>query len=237
MDRPVLEIKNLGAGYGKVKVLEAVSFEVNKGETVCVIGPNGAGKTTLLRSIFGFTRIYDGEILYEGTPITHTKPHQLIDKSICYIPQERNIFPSLTVMDNLELAVPSSNRGQLQLGLEKAFDRFPDLATRKTQKAGTLSGGQRQMLALARAVMTVPRLLLLDEPSLGLAPKLVDAIFDHIVAISKMGTTILLVEQNARRALAIANRAYVLDLGKVCFEGTGDSLMNDDQVRKAYLGG
>jgi ABC-type branched-subunit amino acid transport system ATPase component len=233
----MLEIRSLHAGYGKIEVLYGISIQVQPGEIVCVIGPNGAGKTTTLRSVFGLTNIMNGYIIFAGEEITGIKPHSAIGKGIVYVPQEKNIFPSLTVLENLELGAYNADSHQLQESLERIYQRFPVLKERRDQWAGTLSGGERQMLALGRGLMSSPKLMLLDEPSLGLAPKIIESLFTHIQEIHNAGTTILLVEQNARRALAIADRAYVLDLGQVRFEGSGEELLTDKQVQKAYLGG
>jgi len=237
MASAILELRNLVAGYGPIEVLHGISLQVQPSEIVCVIGPNGAGKTTLLRSIFGLTDIKSGEILFEGKEITRLKTHQLVHEGIAFVPQERNIFPTLTVQENLELGVHGVSSGQLDESLEKVFQRFPILKERRTQRAGTLSGGERKMLAIGIGLMSNPKVMLLDEPSLGLAPKLVESLFTHIEEINAAGTTILLVEQNARRALTIADRGYVLDLGTIKFEGGGKELSNDKRVQKAYLGG
>jgi len=233
----MLEIRDLRAGYGKIEVLHGISIEVQPGEIVCVIGPNGAGKTTMLRSMFGLTNIMSGHIIFAGEEITGVKPHLVIGKGIVYVPQEKNIFPSLTVLENLELGAYNADGHQLKESLGRIYQRFPVLKERRDQRAGTLSGGERQMLALGRGLMSSPKLMLLDEPSLGLAPKIIEALFTHIQEIHDAGTTMLLVEQNARRALAIADRAYVLDLGQIRFEGSGEELLTDEQVQKAYLGG
>ena len=233
----MLEIKDLVAGYGKSEVLHGLSLEVQAKEIVALIGANGAGKTTTLRSIFGLTTVRAGHVLFEGEDITHLRPHHIVGKGLGFVPQERSTFPSLIVLENLELGAYGSRPADIRKRIEEVCDHFPILRERKNQKAGTLSGGERQMLAIARGLMSSPKLMLLDEPSLGLAPKVIEVLFEQIQAINQAGTTILLVEQNARRALAIADRAYVLDLGRIRFEGSGEELLTDEQVQKAYLGG
>ncbi len=237
MASAILELRNLIAGYGKVEVLHGISLQVHPGEIACVIGPNGAGKTTLLRSIFGLTDIKSGEIILAGEEFGGLKIHQRVRKGIALVPQERNIFPSLTVQENLELGVHGVGSGLLNENLETVLQRFPVLKERSTQQAGTLSGGERRMLAIGLGLMSNPKIMLLDEPSLGLAPKIVESLFTHIEEINRAGTTILIVEQNARRALAIADSGYVLDLGEIRFRGSGRELSTDERVKRAYLGG
>ncbi|MDW8072112.1 MAG: ABC transporter ATP-binding protein [Anaerolineae bacterium] len=236
-DRIILEVHQLVAGYGKSEVLHGVSLEVAAGEIVTMVGANGAGKSTLLRSIFGLTDIHSGVIRFKGKPITGLPPHAITAYGLALVPQERNVFPSLTVRENLEMGGFTVDRATLEERIERVFERFPRLRERQRQKAGTLSGGERQMLAIGRGLMTSPELLMLDEPSLGLAPKVVEALFEQIRLIHESGTTVFLVEQNARRALAIADRAYVLELGRIRHQGSGQELLNDPEVQRAYLGG
>lgn len=236
-NRTILEVHQLVAGYGKSEVLHGVSLEVAAGEIVTMVGANGAGKSTLLRSIFGLTDIHSGTIKFKGMPITGLPPHAITAHGLALVPQERNVFPSLTVRENLEMGGFTVDRAALEERIERVFERFPRLRERQHQKAGTLSGGERQMLAIGRGLMTSPELLMLDEPSLGLAPKVVEALFEQIRLIHQSGTTVFLVEQNARRALAIADRAYVLELGRIRHQGSGQELLNDPEVQRAYLGG
>lgn len=236
-DNIILEINDLFAGYGKSEVLHGVSMEVGAGEIVTLVGANGAGKSTTLRSIFGLTDVRSGTIKFKGQGITGLRPHRVVTLGLALVPQERNVFPSLTVQENLEMGGYTMNGDKLQERTERVFERFPRLRERHRQKAGTLSGGERQMLAIGRGLMTAPELLMLDEPSLGLAPKIVEAVFEQIQLIHESGTTVFLVEQNARRALSIANRAYVLELGRIRHQGSGQELLNDPEVQRAYLGG
>jgi branched-chain amino acid transport system ATP-binding protein len=233
----ILEIRNLTAGYGKSEVLHGVSMEIAAGEIVTMVGANGAGKSTSLRSVFGLTDIRNGTIHFRGRDITGLRPHHLVTLGLALVPQERSIFPSLTVYENLEMGGFCLRGDELREHIEKIFARFPRLKERFRQKAGTLSGGERQMLAIGRGLMTDPGVLMLDEPSLGLAPKIVEGVFEQIQFIHKSGTTIFLVEQNARRALSIADRAYVLELGNIRYHGGGQELLDDPQVQRAYLGG
>jgi branched-chain amino acid transport system ATP-binding protein len=233
----ILEISNLAAGYGKSEVLHGISLEVGAGEIVTMVGANGAGKSTTLRSIFGLTAIRAGVIKFKDQNIIGLRPHRIVTLGLALVPQERSIFPSLTVQENLEMGGYTIDLGTLQENTEKIFERFPRLRERHRQKAGTLSGGERQMLAIGRGLMTGPELLMLDEPSLGLAPKVVEAVFEQIQLIHESGTTVFLVEQNAHRALSIADRAYVLELGRIHHQGSGQELLDDPQVQRAYLGG
>ena len=237
MPDKILEIRDLVAGYGKSEVLHGVSMEVAAGEIVTMVGANGAGKSTSLRSVFGLTDVHGGAVLFKGQDIAGMRPHHLVGFGLALVPQERNIFPSLTVYENLEMGGFTMRGEELREHIEKVFARFPLLQGRLRQKAGTLSGGERQMLAIGRGLMTDPELLMLDEPSLGLAPKIVEAVFEQIQLIHQGGTTIFLVEQNARRALSIADRAYVLELGRIRYHGGGQELLDDPQVQRAYLGG
>jgi branched-chain amino acid transport system ATP-binding protein len=234
----LLKVKDLNVSYGKIRAIKGISLEVNAGEVVTLIGANGAGKTTLLKTISGILSPASGEITYDGKPLESIKPFQRVNEGICQAPEGRGIFPGMTVLENLEMGkfgrTPSKEESQEDL--EKIFGLFPRLKERVSQMGGTLSGGEQQMLAIGRALMSRPRLLLLDEPSMGLAPKFIAQIFEIIGEIKKQGVTILLVEQNAAKALAIADRAYVLSTGNIATEGTGKQLLNDPAVRAAYLG-
>jgi branched-chain amino acid transport system ATP-binding protein len=236
-DNAILEFRDLVAGYGKSQVLYGVSMEVRASEIVTMVGANGAGKSTMLRSIFGLTDIHSGVVKFKGRNITGARPHHVVAMGLAFVPQERSTFPSLTVYENLEMGGYTMSGDKVLENIEKVFKRFPVLKERYQQKAGTLSGGERQMLAIGRGLMTQPELLMLDEPSLGLAPKIVEAVFEQIELIYESGTTIFLVEQNARRALSIADRAYVLELGQIRHQGTGQELLSDPEVQRAYLGG
>jgi len=236
MNESILEIKNLVAGYGRIEVLHDISMTVGRGEIVTMVGANGAGKSTTLKSIFGLTNITSGQIMLKGEPITNTQTHNLAQKGLAYVPQDNSIFPSLTVHENLEMGAYSIAAGLIPERVASVCERFPILGERAKQNAGTLSGGERQMLAIARGLMTAPDLMLLDEPSLGLAPMIIAALFEQIEAINRAGTTIFLIEQNARRALALADRGYVLELGKIRYSGKGSELLEDEHVQHAYLG-
>lgn len=236
MSDAILEIKNLGAGYGRIEVLHDISMTVNRGEIVTVVGANGAGKSTTLKSIFGLTRIMSGQVIFEGREITSMKAHRLVPRGLAYVPQERSIFPSLTVRENLEMGAYVVDPKLIPDRVDKVCQRFPILRERSGQRAGTLSGGERQMLAIARGLMAEPRLMLLDEPSLGLAPMIIATLFEQIQAIHQAGMSILLIEQNARRALAIADRGYVMELGHVRYQGKGSELLADENIQRAYLG-
>jgi branched-chain amino acid transport system ATP-binding protein len=237
MAEALLDLQNLDVHYGAIHALRGVSFRVGQGEIVTLIGANGAGKTTTLRAVSGMLRPSGGQIQYEGVPISGLKPHRLVARGLCHAPEGRGIFPNLTVTENLELGA-FLRRDVLGIAqdMERGFTLFPLLKERARQMAGTLSGGEQQMLAIARALMARPRLLLLDEPSLGLAPTVVETIFNIIQEINKHGVTILLVEQNAHLALGIANHGYVLETGTVVQSGTGADLLRSPEVRKAYLG-
>jgi len=233
----LLELQGVDVHYGAIHALKGVSFRVAKGEIVTLIGANGAGKTTTLRAISGMLRPSRGEISYEAAPIAGLKPHRLVARGLCHAPEGRGIFPNLTVTENLNLgAFLRRDAEGIAQDMQRGFTLFPRLKERRTQMAGTLSGGEQQMLAIARALMARPRLLLLDEPSLGLAPTLVETIFNTIQEINRQGVTILLVEQNAHLALGIANQGYVLETGTVVQSGTGAELLRSPEIRKAYLG-
>ncbi|HFR3701102.1 TPA: ABC transporter ATP-binding protein [Streptococcus suis] len=234
----MLEVKDLSVNYGAIEAVKDVSFEVNEGEVVTLIGANGAGKTSILRTISGLVRPSAGSISFLGNEIQKVPARKIVADGLSQVPEGRHVFAGLTVMENLEMgAFLRNNREENQANLKKIFDRFPRLEERKNQDAATLSGGEQQMLAMGRALMSQPKLLLLDEPSMGLAPIFIQEIFDIIQDIQKQGTTVLLIEQNANKALAIADRGYVLETGKVVLTGTGKELLASDEVRKAYLGG
>jgi branched-chain amino acid transport system ATP-binding protein len=233
----LLELQNVDVHYGAIHALKGVSFQVTRGEIATLIGANGAGKTTTLRAVSGMLRPSSGQIAYEATPIAGLKPYRLVARGLCHAPEGRGIFPNLTVVENLNLgAFLRRDAEGIAKDMERGFTLFPRLKERRSQMAGTLSGGEQQMLAIARALMARPRLLLLDEPSLGLAPTLVETIFNTIQEINRQGVTILLVEQNAHLALGIANHGYVLETGTVVQSGTGADLLRSPEIRKAYLG-
>ena len=234
----MLKVENLSVHYGMIQAVRDVSFEVNEGEVVSLIGANGAGKTTILRTLSGLVRPSSGKIEFLGQEIQKTPAQKIVASGLSQVPEGRHVFSGLTVMENLEMgAFLKKNREENQANLKKVFSRFPRLEERKNQDAATLSGGEQQMLAMGRALMSTPKLLLLDEPSMGLAPIFIQEIFDIIQDIQKQGTTVLLIEQNANKALAIADRGYVLETGKIVLSGTGKELAASDEVRKAYLGG
>lgn len=233
----MLVVDNLSVSYGAINALGNVSCEIKEGEIVALIGANGAGKTTILNTISGIVAPKSGRILFKGTDITKTPPHKIVKLGISQVPEGRRVFPEMSVLENLELgAYIRKDKAGIKEDLEKVFNRFPRLLERKKQLARTLSGGEQQMLAMGRALMARPQLLLMDEPSMGLAPKLVEEIFNIIRDINQSGTTVLLVEQNANMALSVANRAYVLETGTVVLKGDADSLAKNPDVRKAYLG-
>lgn len=232
----MLKVDNINVYYGKIHAIKDVSFEVNDGEIVALIGANGAGKSTILKTVSGLLRTKTGSITFNGENITHIEPHVLVPKGLSHVPEGRRIFLQMTVMENLEMGA-YTRKGDIDADIEDVFKRFPRLSERRRQIAGTLSGGEQQMLAMGRALMSHPKLLMLDEPSMGLAPILVDQIFDIIKELHAAGTTILLVEQNAEKALELADRTYVLESGKIVLSGTGAELAESDDIRKAYLGG
>ena len=234
----MLKVENLSVHYGMIQAVRDVSFEVNEGEVVSLIGANGAGKTTILRTLSGLVRPSAGKIQFLGKEIQKLPAQKIVAGGLSQVPEGRHVFPGLTVMENLEMgAFLKKNREENQANLKKVFSRFPRLEERKNQDAATLSGGEQQMLAMGRALMSTPKLLLLDEPSMGLAPIFIQEIFDIIQDIQKQGTTVLLIEHNANKALAISDRGYVLETGKIVLSGTGKELAASDEVRKAYLGG
>jgi len=233
----MLAIRNLNTYYDRIHALKGVSLEVREKEIVTLIGSNGAGKTTLLKSIMGLQPAKQGEILFQGEEIGRQSVHKIVAKGISLCPEGRQVFPRMTVRENLELGAYSrKQKSEIEESFQRVYGLFPILKERKNQPAGTLSGGEQQMLAIGRALMSRPSLLLLDEPSLGLAPIMVDKIFDLIQEIRNQGVTILLVEQNASQALSIANRGYVIETGNIVLEGTGRELLRSDKVRQAYLG-
>jgi len=233
---PLLEISNLHVYYGAIHALKGISFFVEAGEIVTLIGANGAGKSTTLRTISGLLRPRQGSVMFEGQDLTRTAPDLIVKRGLCQAPEGRRVFPNLTVLENLEMGAYTRRDGEIRKDMDRVMERFPRLRERIAQPAGTLSGGEQQMLAIGRALMGRPRVLLLDEPSLGLAPFLVKDIFRIIREINESGTTILLVEQNAHMALGAAHRGYVLETGQVVLSDTGDALLHNPQVRKAYLG-
>ena len=237
-ESPLLQIQGLSTHYGPIQALNKVSLEVEQGELVAMVGANGAGKTTLLHTISGVLTPSGGEILFDGRHITRLASHQIVGAGICHVPEGRQVFPPLSVDDNLRLGAYAVRRDKewVESELASIYEMFPILKERSRQTAGTLSGGQQQMLAIGRALLGRPRLLLLDEPSMGLAPLLVEEIFRVIQGLNKKGVTILLVEQNARAALGIANRGYVLETGRVVLSASSSDLLADEAVRKAYLG-
>ena len=233
----MLEIKDLEVHYGVIRAIKGISFEVNQGEVIALIGANGAGKTTTLPTITGLIRPSSGKIIFDGKDITKTPAHKIVSMGMAHVPEGRRIFQQLTVLENLKLgAYTRKNSAEIADSLKMVYERFPRLEERKNQVAGTLSGGEQQMLAMGRALMSKPRIILMDEPSMGLSPLLVSEIFDIIKVIRESGTTVLLVEQNAQKALSIADRAYVLETGAISLSGKASDLINDESVRKAYLG-
>ena len=234
----MLKVENLKVRYGMIEAIKGISFEVQDGEIVTLIGANGAGKTTTMHAISGLIKAYEGSIMLDGTELTKVPGHKIVSMGLAQVPEGRRVFAQQTVEENLSLgAYVRKDQGEIARNLEEVYETFPRLGERRTQPAGTLSGGEQQMLAMGRALMAQPKILLMDEPSMGLSPLLVSEIFQIIEEINKKGTTILLVEQNAKRALAIADRAYVLETGRITLEGTGEELARDERVRKAYLGG
>lgn len=234
----MLELKNVNISYGAIHAVHNVSLKVKDGEIVSLIGANGAGKTTILHTITGLKKATDGEITYDGKDLRKTEASKIITFGIAHVPEGRHIFPDMTVTENLEMGayIRGGKKEEIQDSIKEIFERFPRLRERKKQIAGTLSGGEQQMLAVGRALMSHPKILLMDEPSMGLSPLLVKEIFSIIKEVHKQGITVLLVEQNAKMALSIANRAYVLETGKISMSGEARELLNDEKVKKAYLG-
>ena len=233
----MLKLEQVHTHYGAVEALCGVSIEVNQGEIVTLIGSNGAGKTTLMMTICGSPRASSGRVLFEGRDITGSSTHEIMRMGMAISPEGRRVFPSLTVLENLKMGAFFAKRDEIEAGIAHVFKLFPRLEQRASQRAGTMSGGEQQMLAIGRALMSRPRLLLLDEPTLGLAPLIIAQIFDIIRTIREEGVTVFLVEQNANKALQVADRGYVLETGKVVLADTGANLLANDQVRNAYLGG
>ena len=233
----ILKVDNINVYYGAIHAIKGISFEVNEGEIVTLIGANGAGKSTTLQTVSGLLRSRTGSIEFNGENISHVPAHKLVYKGLAQVPEGRHIFLQMSVEENLEMGAFTQKNAGIDADIESVYEQFPRLRERKKQIAGTLSGGEQQMLAMGRALMSHPKLLMLDEPSMGLAPILVEQIFDIIRQLHKNGTTILLVEQNAQMALSVADRAYVLETGKITLSGTGKELAESDEVRKAYLGG
>ena len=232
----MLEVKDLNVYYGVIQALKGISFEVEEGDVIALIGANGAGKTTTLHTITGLIPAKSGSIVFEGEDITRVPGHKLVSMGIAHVPEGRRVFAQLTVLQNLKMGAYTRNdKQEIEETIQKVYKRFPRLEERKNQLAGTLSGGEQQMLAMGRALMSHPRLIVMDEPSMGLSPIYVNEIFDIIKEISADGTTVLLVEQNAKKALSIANKAYVLETGSIVLKGDAKELMNNDQVKKAYL--
>ena len=233
----LLEVKDLEVFYGVIQAIKGVSFEVNEGEIIALIGANGAGKTTILHTISGLIAPKTGHILFENTDLTRIPAHKVVSLGMAQVPEGRRVFSQMSVLQNLKMgAFTRSDKSEVEATLELVYKRFPRLRERKNQPAGTLSGGEQQMLAMGRALMSHPKIILMDEPSMGLSPILVNEIFDIIRSVNESGTTVLLVEQNAKKALMIANRAYVLETGSIASSGDAKELMNDDSIRKAYLG-
>ncbi|MGL5436789.1 MAG: ABC transporter ATP-binding protein [Lachnospiraceae bacterium] len=231
----MLEIKDLHVSYGAVHAIHGATLRVDDGEIVSLIGANGAGKTTILRTISGLEKADSGVIQFDGTDLRKTEPSRIINLKLAHVPEGRHIFPQMSVAENLEMGAFADGK-EMEVKMAEVYERFPRLLERKKQLAGTLSGGEQQMLAVGRALMAKPKMILMDEPSMGLSPLLVKEIFTIIKEVNKKGITILLVEQNARMALAISNRAYVLETGNITIEGNARDLLKDDRVKKAYLG-
>ncbi|MFR5361709.1 MAG: ABC transporter ATP-binding protein [Butyricicoccus sp.] len=232
----MLEVKDINVYYGLIHALRDVSFKVNEGEVVALIGANGAGKTTTLHTVTGLLPSKGGTVTFEGKDITHKPGHTIVKLGMSHVPEGRRVFAGLTVAENLRMGAYTRPKNEIPESLKMVYERFPRLEERKNQAAGTLSGGEQQMLAMGRALMSKPRILLLDEPSMGLSPLFVGEIFKIIEEVSKAGTTVLLVEQNAKKALSIADRGYVLETGKIVKTGKAADLLNDDAIKKAYLG-
>ena len=233
----MLEVKDLQVSYGMIQAIKGISFEVNQGEVIALIGANGAGKTTILHTVTGLLAPKAGSIMFEGQDITKVPAHKIVSMGMAHVPEGRRVFAQLSVYDNLKMgAYTRKDKNEIEESLEMVYKRFPRLEERKNQMAGTLSGGEQQMLAMGRALMSKPKIILMDEPSMGLSPIFENEIFNIIQEVSASGTTVLLVEQNAKKALSIADRAYVLETGNIALEGDAKILMNDDSIKKAYLG-
>lgn len=236
-EKAMLKVDDINVYYGSIHAIRGVSFEVNQGEIVTLIGANGAGKSTTLHTVSGLLRSKTGSVTFLDKRIDNVVPHKIVSMGIAHVPEGRRIFQNMTVAENLQMGAYTRSSKEFDESIEKVYEQFPRLKERYKQVAGTLSGGEQQMLAMGRALMSKPKLMMLDEPSMGLAPILVEQIFDIIKQLHKSGTTILLVEQNAQAALSIADRAYVLENGRIKMTGSGKELMESDEVRKAYLGG
>ena len=233
----MLEVKDLEVYYGVIQAIKGVSFQVNQGEVIALIGANGAGKTTILHTITGLLAPKKGSVMFEGKEIAKVPAHKIVSMGMAHVPEGRRVFAELSVYENLKMgAYTRKDRAEIDESLQNVYKRFPRLEERKNQMAGTLSGGEQQMLAMGRALMSKPKIILMDEPSMGLSPILVNEIFDIIQAVSESGTTVLLVEQNAKKALSIADRAYVLETGNIVLEGKAKDLLENDSIKKAYLG-
>lgn len=233
----MLEIRDLEVYYGMIQAIKGISFEVNEGEVIALIGANGAGKTTTLHTVSGLIAPKRGTVTFEGNDITKTPAHKIVSMGMAHVPEGRRVFASLSVLQNLKLgAYIKNNKDEIEESIQMIYHRFPRLEERKNQPAGTLSGGEQQMLAMGRALMSKPRIILMDEPSMGLSPIFVNEIFDIIKSVSASGTTVLLVEQNAKKALSIADRGYVLETGRIVLAGEAQKLLDDESVKKAYLG-
>ncbi|HPJ30435.1 MAG TPA: ABC transporter ATP-binding protein [Methanothrix sp.] len=232
----ILEVESVFAGYTDVNILENVSMRIDEGEIVTVIGPNGAGKSTLMKTVFGLTKLRGGRVVFRGEEISGMRPDLIVRRGVGYVPQERNIFASLSARENFEMGA-FTNRELLDVNLDEVLRIFPEIKGRMDQKVGTMSGGEQKMVAIGRALIAEPALLLLDEPSAALSPKLVDQVFEKVTEINLMGTAIMMVEQNAKKALAISDRGYVLEMGRNRYEGPGRTLLLDADVRGLYLGG
>lgn len=233
----MLEVKDLEVYYGVIQAIKGISFHVDKGEIIALIGANGAGKTTTLHTVTGLLSPKSGHVMFEGKDITKVPAHKIVSMGMAHVPEGRRVFAELSVYENLKMgAYTRKDKNEIEESLKNVYKRFPRLEERKNQMAGTLSGGEQQMLAMGRALMSKPKIILMDEPSMGLSPIMVNEIFDIIRSVSESGTTVLLVEQNAKKALSIADRAYVLETGKIALEGKAKDLLEDDSIKKAYLG-
>lgn len=233
----MLEVKDLEVYYGVIQAIKGISFKVEQGEVIALIGANGAGKTTTLHTVTGLLSPKKGQVLFEGKEITKVPAHKIVSMGMAHVPEGRRVFSELSVYENLKMgAYTRKDKNEIEESLKNIYKRFPRLEERKNQMAGTLSGGEQQMLAMGRALMSKPKIILMDEPSMGLSPIMVNEIFDIIRSVSQSGTTVLLVEQNAKKALSIADRAYVLETGKIALEGNAKDLLEDDSIKKAYLG-
>ncbi|MBQ8849027.1 MAG: ABC transporter ATP-binding protein [Clostridia bacterium] len=237
MSEPLLKVENLEVYYGVIKALKGISFHVNKGEIVSLIGANGAGKTTTLHTVTGLIRPKHGSVIYDGHELTKVAPHKIVSLGLSHVPEGRRIFQDLSVYDNLRLgAYTQKDKKKIEADMEKVFEQFPRLKERRRQMAGTLSGGEQQMLAMGRALLSDPEMIVMDEPSMGLSPLLVSEIFEIIKSFRDAGKTVLLVEQNAKKAMTVSDRVYVLETGTITTEGNAADLINDERIKKAYLG-